>query len=102
MSIPLICFIIGPIGGLLIILVIDFFMYRKAIKNRFCKDCLWYVSKTQSCFNHSYIANFMWIWSHTNPHCTCEQFKYGKCNFYEMLFHKENEVSNERRNKRTF
>lgn len=95
MIIPLICSIIGPLGGVLVLLVIDFFMYRKAIKNRFCKDCLWYVRKTESCLKHAYIANFGWVWPHKSTHCTCDRFKYGKCNFYEMLFVKKSEASDD-------
>ena len=91
MIIPLICSIIGTIGGLLSILVIDFFMYRKAIKNRYCKDCLWNIHKTETCLKHAYIEDFKWIWPHASPHHTCDQFKYGKCNFYKMFFHKESE-----------
>lgn len=90
--VPLICSVIGPLGGLLVLLVIDFFMYRKAIKNRFCKDCLWYVRKTETCFKRAHLADFGWVWPRISKHCTCDQFKYGKCNFYEMLFHKESEV----------
>lgn len=90
--IQLICLTTGPVGGLLIILVIDFFSYRRAIKNRYCKDCLWHVHKKEQCLKHAYIENFRWVWPHKGPHCTCGEFRYGKCNVYKTLFHKESEV----------
>jgi len=94
--IPIICSIIGPIGGLLVILVIlviDFFSYRRAIKDRYCKDCLWHVHKKEQCLKRAYIENFRLVWPHASPHYTCDQFKYGKFNLYDTLFNtKESET----------
>jgi len=94
--IPIICAIIGTIGGFLSVLVINFFSYRRAIKNRYCKDCLWHVHKKEQCLKHAYIENFRWVWPHKSPHCTCSEFKYGKLNLYDTLFNtKESEVSDD-------
>ena len=81
--------IIGPFGGIGLATMIDFFCYRKAVKNRYCKDCLWYIRAKEECIKHAYIENFKYICPHKSPHYTCDNFKYGKFSIYLALFERE-------------